>query len=513
MKKILSFLSVASLVFLGMYFVAHAAPITPVTGGGTQTSSIQNGYLLIGNASGTYNQIASSSLGSSATTTINGVAGPTFTLSIVGTSSASSITTTTAQLFLNLLQYTSGTDINVASNGVINFLNPGFSTLGTTTAFTSGYLPVTSSSLALTNSIIYQALPIASSTTYKIPTLVNKCTTHNNANNSHLNCSLGTVTAGDLIVVQVHTFSATSSITDAGSDSFTTSTQLSWDGGSGSLFQFYATNVAGGASYSVTSTYPSSTFTYMAVQEYSGIATSSPLDATSTKGTQGQAAGVFSSGTSTTSLAGELIIGSANCNDSSGVVTAGTGFLAVATSSGGCDITEATNTTAIGSYSVPFNISNSSDNVGADMATFKPAVSSSIAFVPAELGINTTTPANPLDVNGSADVQGNLAIGTTTTNSANLYVNGSIGVIGSSTIITPSIGGTITTSGCDSATSSVAGYGLSSTTTGFFTTPENYPGPVSMYTMLTTSSTITTYVCADITITPTSTAYVVKIIK
>lgn len=65
--------------------------------------------------------------GSSATTTINGVQGPTFTFTINNTSSLSSITTSSAQLFLNLLRYTSGTDINVAVDGTINFVNtPGF---------------------------------------------------------------------------------------------------------------------------------------------------------------------------------------------------------------------------------------------------------------------------------------------------------------------------------------------------------------------------------------------------
>jgi hypothetical protein len=42
--------------------IAYAVPITPVTGGGTGTSTIGNGYLLIGNSSGTYNQIPSSTL-------------------------------------------------------------------------------------------------------------------------------------------------------------------------------------------------------------------------------------------------------------------------------------------------------------------------------------------------------------------------------------------------------------------------------------------------------------------
>jgi hypothetical protein len=68
---------------------------------------------------------------SSATTTINGVSGPTFTFSIVSTSSQSSITTTTASVFLNLLAYTSSTYINVSPTGTILFINPGFITTST----------------------------------------------------------------------------------------------------------------------------------------------------------------------------------------------------------------------------------------------------------------------------------------------------------------------------------------------------------------------------------------------
>jgi len=129
--------------------------------------------------------------------------------------------------------------------------------------------------------------------------------------------------------------------------------------------------------------------------------------------------------------------------------------------------------------------------------------------------LGTSTLSDILDDgNGNGRFLTSLSVGTTTIPAPNTFsVAGSVGFTGSSTIVTPSIGGAIVTSGCDSATSSVAGYGLSSTTTGFFTTPEIQPGAVSFYSVLTTSSTITTYVCADITITPTSTAYVVKIIK
>jgi hypothetical protein len=61
MKKLLVILSVLSLAIIGG-MVANAAPITPVVGGGTGTSTLPaNGYLLIGNGT-SYQFIASSSL-------------------------------------------------------------------------------------------------------------------------------------------------------------------------------------------------------------------------------------------------------------------------------------------------------------------------------------------------------------------------------------------------------------------------------------------------------------------
>ena len=99
------------------------------------------GYWLYSTSTGAYQYVASSSAdfggtwqgfspshfnSGLSTTTINGAQCPVFTFSINGTSSPSSITTSTCTIFFNLLEYSSGTDINVAANGTINFVNPGF---------------------------------------------------------------------------------------------------------------------------------------------------------------------------------------------------------------------------------------------------------------------------------------------------------------------------------------------------------------------------------------------------
>lgn len=101
----------------------------------TSVTGTQCLHAVSGVVSGTGSDCGSG--GGSATTTINGVSGPSFTFSIVNTSTASSITTSTANLFLNLLEYTSGTNINVASNGVINFVNPGFVTAASATIWSA----------------------------------------------------------------------------------------------------------------------------------------------------------------------------------------------------------------------------------------------------------------------------------------------------------------------------------------------------------------------------------------
>jgi uncharacterized protein (DUF2141 family) len=71
---------------------------------------------------------------STAVTSVNGLPG-TVTFSVVGTSSQSSITTSSMGIFLNLLQYTSGTDINVSPTGTILFVNPGY--ISTSTGLTT----------------------------------------------------------------------------------------------------------------------------------------------------------------------------------------------------------------------------------------------------------------------------------------------------------------------------------------------------------------------------------------
>lgn len=122
--KYIKYIIFAGLLF-GSYQIAFAAPTSTIvqnlivnsfSGSGTKCVKSVNGLLATSSAD-------CGSGGSSATTTINGVEGNTFTISIIATSSPSSITTSTANLFLNLLQYTSSSNIEVSPTGTITFLN------------------------------------------------------------------------------------------------------------------------------------------------------------------------------------------------------------------------------------------------------------------------------------------------------------------------------------------------------------------------------------------------------
>lgn len=102
---------------IGFGSIAYATTVFNSDQVGTGAAS--GTYLQTNGATSTWTPITFPS--GMATTTINGVSGPTFTFSINATTSPSSITTSSMQLFLNLLYYSSSSDITITSTGTIQF--------------------------------------------------------------------------------------------------------------------------------------------------------------------------------------------------------------------------------------------------------------------------------------------------------------------------------------------------------------------------------------------------------
>lgn len=165
----LTLLSIFTGLVLGL---STFAAVTPGINGGTglSTSTASNdGKCLVESSSTPFLTWSLGPCTSMSTTTINGVSGPTFTFSIVSTSSASSITTTSAQLFLNLLKLSSSSQITITSTGTIVFASNNISqftndsgyvtSMGVVTS-TNGIantVPLWTSASALGNSIISQS--------------------------------------------------------------------------------------------------------------------------------------------------------------------------------------------------------------------------------------------------------------------------------------------------------------------------------------------------------------------
>lgn len=130
-----------------------------------------------------------------------------------------------------------------------------------------------------------------------------------------------------------------------------------------------------------------------------------------------------------------------------------------------------------------------------------------------DININTGIP-------GIAGVMGRILINSsngaftgigTVSPDSSLDVSGTFKLEGASSVESPSIGGAIIGTGCDTGDTTTSGL---ASTTALVTTPESDPGgAVSIYSLVLNATTVRTFVCSAVTLTPNTVKYRIKIIR
>lgn len=136
------------------------------------------------------------------------------------------------------------------------------------------------------------------------------------------------VTAGSLLVSCIHAGAGITSVTDTLGNSWAAATNLT-DNSTYSLAMFYAYSPSGGANTVTVNFTGSVGYAHQVIGEWSGVASSSPLDKSTGQfqATPGTGSNAVTSGTVTTTTNGQLIVGCANSDPYvSGQLSAGTGF-------------------------------------------------------------------------------------------------------------------------------------------------------------------------------------------
>ena len=183
----------------------------------------------------------------------------------------------------------------------------------------------------------------------------------------------GANTVGNLILAFVRMSSATQTVTlkdSAGNTYIQAVAQVQTADGSQARL-FYAKNISGAAANTITATFSASNnHPWMAIYEYSGLSTTSPLDQTASA--QGNSAAPSSGATAVTTGTNELVFGAAGLPSSStGTQTAGTGYVFLERDTAGSPAAnESELVTATGAYTASFTLSGTA-NWSALVATFK----------------------------------------------------------------------------------------------------------------------------------------------
>ena len=215
-------------------------------------------------------------------------------------------------------------------------------------------------------------------------------------------------TAGDLILVGSDFSSGSiSSVTDTQGNTFTQVGSALHNPNGHYAVLFYAANIKGGADTVTAKISASASFLQVYLTEYSGVATSSPLDVQA--GAVGTGSTV-SSGSATTTVADDLIFG---YMDSGGTGSTGSGFTQRSGFSG--NVIEDEIAGAAGSYAAT---GTSTSDWTMQMAALKPTSSSSptIALSPTSLSFSATVGgSNPAAQNVTVSNSGGGTLASPTT--------------------------------------------------------------------------------------------------
>lgn len=182
-------------------------------------------------------------------------------------------------------------------------------------------------------------------------------------------------TAGNLLLVAVSGGGAgfpVSSVTDTRGNTWSQAGTVTDTGNDQACALWYAPNCAAGANTVTVNFAASCAFHRVKIAEYDSIATTSPLDGSSTNfGSAGTATDAISSGNFTPTTNGDLIVGAVEDTDETATITAGTNFTLRGTAQNGLNLEDLTQATA-GAIAATFTRSNTG-RFAVVGAAFKPA--------------------------------------------------------------------------------------------------------------------------------------------
>lgn len=189
------------------------------------------------------------------------------------------------------------------------------------------------------------------------------------------------VTAGSLLVCYIYANHGISGVADSRSQTFSSAINVT-DNATYSLAIFYYPNTTGGADTVTVTFLGAITYASLQCSEYSGVATSSPLDKTASNSQTdpGTATDAVTSGNVTTTTNGQLILGwSSALVVGAGTLTAGTGYTG-RTNVFGDTLMEDRVQTSAGSIAATFTNSFATSDYITLIATFKEQVASTPSF-------------------------------------------------------------------------------------------------------------------------------------